>query len=441
MKGIAPKLGLVTMALPGYFLGDEMCADKHEEGLRMLKDLGYDVCVGGCAYSPDDARDIGRRFQEENVDFLFVFLATFVADYFVTELVKACNKPVFIWALDREVTCISMVCTPLITASLKNLKKDCCVVAGEVNDSYCTEQLYHYAKAAMLRNRLCGARIGYSGHKPEIMYSMAANEYLLDEKLGVTVVNMPIEDFYAEAERQDPEQVQKKWEDLRSKIGCVDVREEDGLLSMRYYMAAREQVRKKGLKAYSLNCFPNLKAKICLGIAMLNDEMIGAGCEGDIHASILMTAVGMLSGQAAFNGDFLQLQREKNAIMFSHCGAGALKLAGCCKNICFKRSIETNDGLSVFYPTQMPGKVTLVNLMNGGSELRLSTICGESIEDHSGYEGNPLTLKFNGDVRKMPDMLAQAGAGHHWVGLSGDWTEELRLFARMNDLRYTHFEP
>lgn len=441
MKGTAPKIGFVTMALPGYFLGDEMCDDKRLEGLKMLEGQGFEVVAAPSVYSPEEARRAGEALAAENVDCLVVLLATFVADYFVTELTKACDRPVFLWALDREVTCITMVCTPLISASMKTLGRDISVVSGEIGDTYCLEQLHHYAKAAMLRNRLRGARIGYSGHKPEIMYSMAANEYLLDRKLGVTVVNMPIEDFYAEADRQDAAEVEKKWKELHPCFGCVDVRDEDGLLSIRYYMAARRQVAEKNLQAYSLNCFPNLKAKICLGIAMLNDEHIGAGCEGDLHASILMTMVGWLAGQAAFNGDFLQMDAKENAIMFSHCGAGALSLAGCPKNICLKRSIETNDGLSVFYETEMPGTVTLVNLMNGSDHLRLSVMCAESIKDHSGYEGNPLNLKFKGDVRTLPDVLAQCGAGHHWIGMSGNWVEEWRLFARMAGLEYTFVEP
>ncbi len=436
-----PKLGFVPVALPGYFLGDELCQAKGDEALLMLEKEGYEVCAVPAVFSPEEAYAAGLKLNCENVDCLVVFLTTFVADYFVTELVKACDKPVFLWAHDREVTCITMVCTPLITASLKTLKKDCCVVSGEIDDPYCLEQLAHYSKAAMLKNRLHGARFGYSGHKPEIMYSMAANEYLLDQKLGVTIVNMPIEDFYAEADKQDEEEIARRWKEFHPCVGCADVKDEDGLLSMRYYLAARAQVEQKKLEGYSLNCFPNLKAKICLGISMLNDECIGSGCEGDLHATILMTMVGWLSGQPAFNGDFLQLDRERNAIMFSHCGAGATKLAGCPKNISLKRSIETNDGLSVFYETEMPGTVTLINLMNGSDELRLSVMRGESVKDNSGYEGNPLTLTFDGDVRTMPDVLAQAGTGHHWIGLRGDWEEELRLFARMTGLKYTFVNP
>lgn len=436
-----PRIGFVAMAMPGLFMGEEMCPQKREEGLRALTARGYAVHAAPCVYSPEEARTAGAALAAEDVDCLCVLLTTFVADYFLTELLKGCDRPVFIWALDRELFCITMVCTPLISASLKNLDKDCCVVAGELDDDYAWARLYTYSRAAMLANRLRQARIGYSGHKPLSMYSMEANEYLLDKRLGVSVVNMPIEDFYRMAETIDEAEVQERWAALKPTLGVCDIREEDALLSMRYYLAARKQVAEKGLNAYSLNCYPHLKARICLGIGMLNDEGIGAGCEGDLHATILMWALEQLTGEAAFNGDFMQLYPQKNAVMFSHCGAGALTLAGGCQNICLRKSAETEDGVGVFYPTCMPGEVTLVNLMNGPDALRLSVMCAQSIEDTSGYEGNPLMLRFEGDVRQMPDILAQSGAGHHWVGLRGDWQELLRLFARMTGLTYAFLQP
>ena len=90
---------------------------------------------------------------------------------------------------------------------------------------------------------------------------------------------------------------------------------------------------------------------------------------------------------------------------------------------------------------KMPGKVTLVNLMNGSDRLRLSVICEESVEDRSGYEGNPLALHFDGDVRSLPDVLAQCGAGHHWTGMTGDYLAEWKLFARMCGIEFTHIKP
>ena len=440
-RGVTPKIGFVAMSLPGFLLGEEMTPEKSAECVQALKDRGYNVYETECASAPAEAKRIGKTFTKENVDCICVLLATFVADYFITELVKACDRPVFLWALEREVHCLSTVCTPLIASSLKNLEKDCCVVSGDVDDEFVYEKLFFYSRAAMLRNRLRDVTIGYIGHKPSIMFSMESDEYLLDRKLGITVKPIPVEEFYLTAQQVDPDLVAKTWEDVRCRVGCSNVRVEDALESVRYYLAAKKLVADRELSGFSINCFPHLKAKICLAVALLNDDGIGAGCEGDINSTIWMTIATMLNGQASFNGDFLRTYRENNTILFSHCGAGAFSLAGCKSDICLKRSAETDDGLAVFYVTEPRGKVTMVNMVLGIGNMRVSSLCGEAAKDTSGYEGTPLLVKFDGDIKDMPDQVAQRGAGHHWVGIQGDWSETLRLLARMTKLDYEQLKP
>ena len=435
-----PKIGLVGMALPGLFMGEETCPGKFEEVRAVLEKEGYQVVwpEAKCVDSREEALSAGRELAALEVDCLVAALATFVPEFFITELLKGCDRPVFLWAVDRELACIPMVCTPLITASLYNLNKDCCVCAGETEDPYTLGRLSVYARAAMLQNRLKKAKVGYCGYKPAVMYSMEANAYLLDKTFGLTTIPIPVEEFYETAEKISVEEVEEKQREITEAIGCMHVREEDLERSVRYYLAARKQVKDYGMSAYSINCFPHLKAKICLAVALLNDEGIGAGCEGDLHASILMYLAEHLTGQAAFNGDFLKLYPEKNQVMFSHCGAGAFSLAESCREVCLKQSAETCDGVGVFYRTSMPGTVTLLNLMNGLDELRLSCMVAEGTEDVSGYEGTPLTLSFaeDMDVRSLPDLLARAGAGHHWVGLRGDHREVFEILARMCGLSF-----
>ena len=440
-KARKPIIGLVCMAMPGLFMGEEMCPDKYRELYASLEKEGYVIksSQNPCVMSREEAYKAGKELSVQDVDCLVVGLATFVADFYITEFLKGCDKPIFLWAIDREVFCIPMVCTPLVSASLYNLKKDCCVCAGEVDDDYTLSRLRIYAQAAMMKNRLQQAKIGYSGYKPVVMYSMEANAYMLDRHFGVTVIPIPVEDFYRTAEGICDAAIAEKKQEVLACGCCVDAKNEDIDLSIRYYLAAKKQVDEYHMSAYSLNCFPNLKAKICLGIALMNDDGIGAGCEGDLHASILMYLMEMLAGKAAFNGDFLKLYPEKNAIMFSHCGAGAFSLAKCGNDICLKMSAETCDGVGVFYKTHIPGKVTLVNLMNGIDELRMSCIVADSIEDSSEYEGNPLTLAFDAsvDVRDVPDMLARAGTGHHWIGMQGDFSKQFELLARMCNIPFT----
>lgn len=436
MEGIHPKLGFVTMAMPGYLLGEEMAPKKHTEGMEALKKQGYELYNGSCVYSQDEAFALGEIFLKEQIDCVCILLATFVADYYITEMVKSCDKPLFLWALEREVHCLSTVCTPLIAASLKNLGKDCCVVSGDIKDEFVYKKLFSYSRAAMLKNRIKGKRIGYIGHKPSIMYSMESDEFMLDRKLGVTLKIIPIEDFYLTAQKISQQHVEEKWKEIRDEVGTINVREKDALESVRYYLAAKQQVEERELAGYSINCFPGLKAKICLAVALLNDDGIGTGCEGDINSTILMTAAYMLTGKASFNGDFLRVYGEQDTILFSHCGAGAFSLAKEKRDICLKCSAETNDGLAVFYKTEPRGRMTLVNMVLGIHNMRLSVLAGDMREDRSGYEGTPALIQFAGDVRDMPDKLAQRGAGHHWVGIQGEWSDTIGLFARMTKLDY-----
>lgn len=439
--GITPRIGFVAMSLPGFLLGEEMTPAKSAECIQALKDRGYEILEAECVYSQEDAKRIGKTFSKEDVDCICVLLTTFIADYFITELVKTCDKPVFLWALEREVHCLATVCTPLIAVSLKNLKKDCCVVSGDVDDDFVYEKLFSYSRAAMLKNRLRDTVIGYIGHKPSIMFSMESDEYLLDNNFGVTVKPIPIEDFYNAAEKIDPILTEKTWAQIRCKVGCSNVREEDAWESVKFYLAAKQIVTEHGLAGFSINCFPHLKARICLAVALLNDDGIGAGCEGDLNSTILMVIATMLNGQAPFNGDFLRTYRETNSIMFSHCGAGAFSLAGCKNDICLKRSAETDNGLAVFYVTDPRGPVTMLNMVLGKGNMRITSLFGEGVQDDSGYEGTPLRVKFAGDIKDMPDQVAQRGAGHHWVGIHGDWTEVFRLLARMNTLDYEQLKP
>ncbi len=431
-KRKAPKIGFITMTLPGYLLGEELAPAKDREAIEALEARGYTVVAKGCVESREAAAKAGLELAGTDIDLLCVMTATFIPDYFITELARQCEKPLFLWALEREVFCLSTVCLPLITASLYNLDRDCCAVSGDIGEEHVFLKLADYAKAACLKRRLHGARIGYTGFKPPIMYSMESNEYLLDRCFGVSVYPIPAEEFY-EAFRDIPEKAAKdSWDEIRQRAGKICAAEKDGLESARYYLAARSLADRYGLSGLSMNCFPALKARICLAVALLNDDGIAAGCEGDINSTVLMAVSNILSDKAPFNGDFLKTYPDRNAVLFSHCGAGAFSLAGSQDDICLKCSAETDDGLAVFYETCLDEPVTLCNMVVGKECMRVSVMTGMPIEDHSGYEGTPLTVQFGRSVLDLPDEIAQCGAGHHWVGIAGKVAEPLRLFARMN---------
>ena len=87
---------------------------------------------------------------------------------------------------------------------------------------------------------------------------------------------------------------------------CIRDREgtpEDLLKAMRLYQAVKIICEKKKLDAVTLSCFSlieKLGTTGCLALALLNDEGIPAGCEGDLQSIFTLLIAKTLTGQAGF---------------------------------------------------------------------------------------------------------------------------------------------
>jgi hypothetical protein len=192
-----PKIGIVGLAYGGYNLGEEFGPAKLEEMRRVLAAQPVEVVPAGPFVLTDaDARAAGAALARADVDCILAVITTFVPDTFIVELLEACDKPVFLWCVEREMQCISVVCGPLITATLFNLGKRYEIVGEDIpavgvpafagigsedrlkaghQQNASLSSLLSFSRAAMLARRLRTARVGYCGGKCPIMMSMAVD--------------------------------------------------------------------------------------------------------------------------------------------------------------------------------------------------------------------------------------------------------------------------
>ncbi len=410
-----PRTGVIALAFPGYHLGEEKAKSKYREMLDVLNKYDLDIIShSSVVMDTEGARNAGEAFAENGVDFILAILATFVPDHFIVELLDVCDVPIFLYAVEREIDCISLVGAMLINPTLFDLGKQYQIHAGEVGDGEILERLMIFARASMMRRVLKEMRVGYMGKNPEIMFSMAADDYGLHKVMGVTVI--PIRDYeYGERKETIPDkEALKDWNAVKNMVGKVSVSDEDGLEASKGFLSMMRMAGERKLDALSINCWTQLKSKICLPVARFNDLGIGAGCEGDLHSTILMRLLYVLTGRSAINGDFMRLYKDKNQIMFSHCGAGPFSMARSRKDITLHESIETRDGIGVFFAADNPGTVTAVNLMGSRAGYRLSALSGEVVKADKSYEGNPMNIYFTKPVEDILQGAVECGAGHHW---------------------------
>ena len=426
-----PRAGIITLSFPGYFLGEELASKKYEEALSHLEKLDLALCpVKDVVTDVSAAEKAGRELSAQGVNFICAFLATFVPDHFIVALLDSCDVPLFLYAIEREIACISLVGAMLANPTLYELDKQYNIVAGDIGNSNLMNQLGVFARAACMKRTLSRMCVGYMGKNPDIMFSMQADEYGLKKQLGVTVVPLRDFEYTRRTESVPDEEAASDWETVKGQVGRVDVSDIDGIEASKGYIAMHKMADEMDLDALSINCWTQLKSKICLPVARFNDMGIGAGCEGDLHSTILMRLLYGVTGRAALNGDFMRLYPDENHIMFSHCGAGSFSMARSKSDIVLHESIETRDGIGVFFPADQPGRATAINLMGSREGYRLSVLVGDVQKTDMSYEGNPMRIAFDRPVHNILQAAVKHGAGHHWSISYGDLSDEFELLTQ-----------
>lgn len=80
-------------------------------------------------------------------------------------------------------------------------------------------------------------------------------------------------------------------------------------------------IKKNDLNAVTVRCFDLLPLNVtcCLSLSKLNDEMITAGCEGDIHAAITMMLLSQITRRPTFMANPIDYDVATNSLLIAHC--------------------------------------------------------------------------------------------------------------------------
>jgi L-arabinose isomerase len=395
--------------------------------------------------SPAEAREAAKLFVKEDVDVFILNIGTFTDDFRVLPLLTATDIPFIIWAHDYNAFNISITGSQNINPNLYDLDLEYRYIYGRFDDQAALNDLYRFARACAIRNMLRKSNIGYVGGHPKIMTSLTADEIMIKKTFGITLHNFGNEDILLESAKIDKKQAEKIWKVIKGLAGKTDAADSLGIMTSSIHAYILNLVKESSLDAISINCFPHLKGKVCIPVALLNDIGIPSACEGDLDSTILMYILYKLSGRAVSNGDQLKiynLDKPDNSMMFSHCGAGAFSLAADRKEIVIHPDYETGLGVAVYFPERLPGTVTMAGMHGSRQGYRMFVAKGEVLDSNlmKDYEGNPINVKFGFNIRDMLKEIAYGGFGHHWNIGYGDNIEELVELCRMLKIDCTVME-
>ena len=157
---------------------------------------------------------------------------------------------------------------------------------------------------------------------------------------------------------------------------------------MRLYRAVKRICKEEKLSAVTLSCFKIIEqigTTGCLALAMLNDEGILAGCEGDLQSIFTLLAAKALTGKAGFMANPSMINARTNEIILAHCTVGLKQT----EKYVIRNHFETETGIGIqgILPT---GDVTILKC--GGECLDEYYLSTGTLTENTNYINMCLSL-------------------------------------------------
>ncbi len=190
--------------------------------------------------------------------------------------------------------------------------------------SFIMQGIDDYACAHDALAKLNGKRVGVIGKPSGWLIASNVDYQALSERWGIEMVDVPLDEVVKGYHAIADDEVQDITHEFISQaIGVKEPSRDEVVKAMRLYRAVKAIVERYHLDAFTLNCFdliPTTRTTGCVALALLNQEGIPAGCEGDEQTLLTMLAVQAATGEMTFMANPSKiLDNDAREMVFAHC--------------------------------------------------------------------------------------------------------------------------
>ena len=307
-----------------------------------------------------------------------------------------------------------------IKTYLENHNKLCFMLSGAEN--HIANMLKHIATILNAYHSLIDNNLGVIGGASSWLIASPIEPKAIYSNFKIKVVKIKmseLEEIISETEKEmiDINDVPHANE-LMNKFDDKDVLHQ----AIVFYLSLKKLVKKYNLKGLTIKCFDLLKKyknTACLALALLNEEGITAGCEGDMPSLITMHIIYALTGRSSFMANPSKFNYEENTVLLAHCTVPL--------NMCANYSLTTHfeSGLGIGVKGEMPeGRITICKI---APDYTLdNTVCiPASIKESVNIPGYCRTqIIVSLSEESMLDIL-KASFGNHLIVSYGDVYQDL----------------
>jgi len=389
-----------------------------------------------------------KQLQNEPIDLLLIFQATFADSTMITTLSQSLRAPIFLWGVPEPWTGsrlrLNSLCGINLAAhalTLRYQKFD--FGYGPPQDAEIIEKIRLLALAGSVQRQLRATRLGIVGQHPDGMDSCYLDAPLIKNKFGIEIESIDLQSVFDRARAIPGQRVTQIRQELdRSLHNLPDLDQAALNGTLRVYQVLSDLVHEKDLAGLAVRCWPEFFTQMgcaaCGAMSMLSDGFLGqtpipCGCEADINGTITQLILQILSGQPAFGTDMVGLDEKEDLIALWHCGLAPLSMADTSTQP--QGTIHSNRKLPLLMDFKLrPGCVTFARLSRAGGKLRMVIGSGEVIEGPKPFSGTSGLFKPLLSTRSFLEVLMKEGLEHHISLTYGTFSAELKAIAGVFDL-------
>ena len=268
-------------------------------------------------------------------------------------------------------------------------------------------------------------RIGLFGQPSDWLIASGVDRDYLHQRYDIETIDIDLQrliDGIKNIPQTEVEEVAQAM--VKRAKGVVEPSDADMLEAAKAYIAIKRICQEERLDAMTIRCFDIVKTcgtTSCLALALLNDEGIVAGCEGDMQTLMSMYLAKRICGETAFMANPSQLTDKTS--MLAHC---TIPLTMCDETIV--RS-HFESGIGVAIQGQLP--LTDYTLFKWGGPKMDRYFVTEAKAIEAPYSNHfcrtQITLNVN-----LKSYLLQHSIGNHHVIIRGRHANEIRQFMLAN---------
>ena len=302
-----------------------------------------------------------------------------------------------------------------IASFLKQKGEKVEIIHGD--SDYIARRIKELSKIFEVKSRLASTKLGVIGKPSDWLIASDVDYNKVKDDLGISLIDIEMDELVKEIDQRH-HFAHPKLNDIKNK--GFDSKSIDGALKI--YNGFKAIVNKYKFDGITVRCFDLLeiyKNTGCLGLSLLNDEGIVAGCEGDIPALISMAILHYLTDEPVFMANPSSVDINQNEIILAHC---TLPL-----NMPDKFYLKTHfeSGLGVGIKGNIKeGKATIFKLSRDGKEYFVSG--GEIIENLNSENLCRTQIRFR--MNEGVKYFLQNSLGNHHLICKGDYSKLVREF-------------